>query len=72
MNRLRAGLGRPYVAGTGLMPTTYPIGSVLFAETDPRALATFPALLAERLPKVQLEICNTVDEAADLTSSLSP
>ena len=41
-----------------------PTGSILLAETDPRALAKLPALLAERLPKVQLEICKSVDEAA--------
>lgn len=40
-----------------------PIGSILFAETDPRALAKLPALLTERLPNIQLEICKTVDDA---------
>lgn len=40
-----------------------PTGSILLAEADPRALTTLPALLAERLPNIQLEICKTVDDA---------
>ena len=41
-----------------------PTGSILFAEADPRALACLPTLFGERLPRVNLEICKTVDHAA--------